>query len=222
MKKSTIITSVIVCLAAATIVGLHAFGGDSAQASSPQQQPASQSATDTIAQASSQLLEIYDVEGSQAKARLTIDGKEIFVTDVFIGQNGIGKQREGDRKTPAGTLHVGQAFGISPNPGAKLNYIDVTPSTFACGDRDYYNQIIDTAVVHHQCHGEDMHTYVPEYNYGMTTSYNSECVYKKGSAIFIHCKGDKPYTAGCIAFDQERMIQLLRLCDQSLIVHVGE
>lgn len=201
MKQNHIITVAIMCLmAAAAALGMGACN------------KAEQG----------QLLEIYDVDGSKAKARLIIDGKEIFVTDVYVGEYGIGKQREGDRKTPAGTLHVGQAFGISPNPGAKLPYIDVTPSIFACGDPEYYNQVIDTAVVHHTCHGEDMHTYVPEYNYGMTTDYNSERVVGRGSAIFIHCKGQKPYTAGCIAFDQDRMIELLRLCDQSLKIVVGE
>ena len=50
--------------------------------------------------------------GSSAKARLTINGEQIFVTNVFIGEYGIGKQREGDRKTPQGTLHAKRAFGI--------------------------------------------------------------------------------------------------------------
>ena len=51
-----------------------------------------------------QLLEVYDVQGSSAKARLTVDGKVLFTTDVLIGKNGIGKNGEGDAKTPTGTL----------------------------------------------------------------------------------------------------------------------
>ena len=35
-----------------------------------------------------QLLEVYDVQGSAGKARLTVDGKVLFVTDVFVGKNG--------------------------------------------------------------------------------------------------------------------------------------
>ncbi|MBR1543683.1 MAG: L,D-transpeptidase family protein [Muribaculaceae bacterium] len=170
--------------------------------------------------AQSQLLEIYDVQGSAAKARLSIGGKEIFVTSVFIGEYGIGKQREGDRKTPQGTLRVKRAFGISPNPGTRFEYIRVTPSIFACGDREYYNQIVDTAALHHVCNGEDMFHMGPDYDYGLETDYNSECVYKRGAAIFIHCKGNKPYTAGCIAFDRERMTDILQLCDTTLTVIV--
>ena len=51
-----------------------------------------------------QLLEIFDVQGSAGKARLTVDGKVLFTTDVYVGKNGLGKTGEGDGKTPLGTL----------------------------------------------------------------------------------------------------------------------
>ena len=51
-----------------------------------------------------QLLEVYDVQGSEGKARLTVDGKVLFVTDVYVGKNGLGKTGEGDGKTPVGIL----------------------------------------------------------------------------------------------------------------------
>ncbi len=170
-----------------------------------------------------QLLEVYDVQGSAAKARLTVDGKVLFVTDVIIGKNGIGKTGEGDAKTPTGTLRPLSAFGIKPNPGTKMPYIDITPSTFACDeDCEYYNRIIDTAVVHHPCHGEEMYSYQPHYNYGIATDFNKECVYPNGSAIFIHVKGPKPYTGGCIAFDEDKMVEILLNCDMSLVITVKE
>ena len=171
-----------------------------------------------------QLLEVYNVHGSEAKARLTIDGKEIFTTDVYIGKNGIGKTSEGDSKTPTGSLHVLQAFGVKSNPGTAIPYLDVTTSVFACDEEGpYYNQVIDTAAVHHYgCKGEDMYHTVPQYNYGLTTDFNSECVWPKGSNIFIHCKGPKQYTGGCIAFDEDKMIEILRRCDLSLIVTIRE
>lgn len=168
-----------------------------------------------------QLLEVFDAHGSKAKARLIVDGKEIFTTDVFIGSNGLGKEREGDRKTPVGTMRVKGAFGICENPGTSIPYTHVTTSIFACGDKAFYNQVIDTAVVHHpNCNGEDMSRYVPEYNYGLMTSYNEQCVIGLGSAIFVHCKGDNPYTAGCIAFDEDKMIEILTRCDSTLVIEV--
>ena len=170
-----------------------------------------------------QLLEVYDVQGSAAKARLTVDGKVLFTTDVLIGKNGVGKTGEGDAKTPLGTLHPLSAFGIKPNPGTTMPYIDITPSHFACDeDCEYYNQIIDTAAVHHPCKGEDMYSYQPHYNYGIATDFNKECIYPNGSAIFVHVKGGKPYTGGCIAFDEDKMIEIHKNCDLSLVITVKE
>lgn len=168
-----------------------------------------------------QLLEIYDVDGSAAKARLTVNGKVIFETDVHIGRNGVGKQREGDKKTPLGTLHARQAFGILPNPGTRMPYINITPTTFACSDSsEHYNKVIDTTAVHHRCAGEDMYHISPDYNYGITTDYNPDCTYGLGSNIFIHCKGNVPSTAGCIAFDTARMIDILQHCDTNLLITI--
>ena len=57
-------------------------------------------------------------------ARLTVDGKVLFVTDVYVGKNGLGKKGEGAAKTPVGTLRPLNAFGIKPNPGTTMPYID--------------------------------------------------------------------------------------------------
>lgn len=171
---------------------------------------------------SGQLLDVVPTgKGSNAKITLWVDGKKIFTTDGYIGRAGVGKTREGDMKTPLDTMHILGAFGIKPNPGTSMPYIDITPTIFACGDEEYYNQVIDTALVHHHnCSGEEMYRYQPHYNYGLITDYNSDCVYGKGAAIFVHCKGPNPYTAGCISMDEERMVDVLRHCDTTLRVFV--
>ena len=170
-----------------------------------------------------QLLEVYDVQGSAGKARLTVNGKVLFVTDVFVGKNGLGKTGEGDGKTPIGTLHPLTAFGVKPNPGTTMPYIDVKPTTYACDENcEYYNQIIDTAETKHDCKGEEMYSYQPQYNYGIATDFNKECIYPNGSAIFIHVKGTKTYTGGCIAFDEDRMVEILKNCDMSLVIIIKE
>lgn len=143
-------------------------------------------------------------------------------SDVYVGKYGIGKTGEGDAKTPTADLGVQKAFGILPNPGTKLEYIDVKETTYACDeDCEYYNQIIDTEETGHQCTGEDMYTYSPEYNYGFATDFNAENIYPNGSAIFVHCKGAKPFTGGCIAFDQEDMKYILEQADAGMRVVIG-
>ena len=37
-----------------------------------------------------------------------------------------------------------------------------------------------------------------------------------------HVKGSKPYTGGCISFDEDRMVEILKNCDMSLVIKVIE
>ena len=91
---------------------------------------------------SGQLLEVYGVEGTKGKARLTVNGKVLFNNvEIWVGKNGIGKTSENDSKTPTGTLRPLSAFGIKPNPGTTMPYIDITPDIFACDENcEYYNK----------------------------------------------------------------------------------
>lgn len=142
--------------------------------------------------------------------------------DAYVGKNGIGKTREGDAKTPSADLGVLYAFGIRNNPGTALKYIDVTPTNFACDEElEYYNTIVDTAETGHDCKGEEMFKYSPEYNYGIATDYNSDCIQNAGSAIFVHCKGAKAFTGGCIAVEEKHMIEILKHADAGMRVVIG-
>ena len=147
----------------------------------------------------------------------------VFEEDnAYVGKYGIDKTGEGDAKTPTADLGVLYAFGIRSNPGTALDYIDVKLTTFACDeDCEYYNTVIDTAETGHDCKGEEMFRYTPEYNYGLATDFNAECVPGAGSAIFIHCKGAKAFTGGCIALDEEHMAEVLRCADSGMRVVIG-
>lgn len=136
--------------------------------------------------------------------------KRILKCAGYVGRNGVGKTKEGDAKTPTGTFALTHAFGIKSNPGAKMDYVKVNPYLYWCADRQYYNQLIDIRKAPHSCTGEHLMDYVPQYNYGMFTSYNKDNVYGKGSAIFLHCVGSNPYTGGCVAVSQENMIKIIQ------------
>ena len=174
-----------------------------------------------------QVLLVQHTDSSYADAFFYVregDGwKQVRSGKAFIGRNGVGKQREGDKKTPLGEMGVTAAFGILPNPGTSLPYIDIVPGIFACDcPCEFYNTIIDTALVHHRCTGEDMARYVPSYNYGMATTYNSAKVYPLGSNIFIHCKGRKDHTSGCVSLDEDFMKEVLQLSDSLFRLFVYE
>lgn len=147
----------------------------------------------------------------------------VFEGNAYIGKNGMNKTKEGDTKTPCGDYEILQAFGILPNPGTTLDYIDITPDTFACDeDCEYYNQIIDVKETGHNCNGEEMYKLCPEYNYGLTTSFNMENKYPEGSAIFVHCKGQKPFTGGCIALDEQDMKTVMEKAEPGMHIYLDE
>lgn len=165
-----------------------------------------------------------------SKAILTLQRKDennelkiILNCNAHIGKNGLGKETEGDMKTPVGEFGILYTFGIKPNPGTKLEYLQITDSHYACDDAcEFYNKIIDTKNLNHECKGEHMTSYVPQYNYGIFLDYNKECVYPKGSAIFIHCHGKKDYTAGCISVSEKDMITILKNVDANTKIKIGE
>jgi Uncharacterized protein conserved in bacteria len=174
-----------------------------------------------------QLLLVKCLEGYDAEAWFYVkeEGKWTLVrqSDAQLGQNGLGKTVEGDMKTPEGDFGIRCAYGILPNPGTTVQYIDITPSIYACDcDGPYYNQIIDTAVVHHEgCHGEHMIEIDPDYNYGMQIDYNHDNVVGLGNSIFLHGKGKLPYTFGCVAIDEDFMKEILIKSDKNfrVIIH---
>ncbi len=132
--------------------------------------------------------------------------------DAYIGKNGIGKTVEGDLRTPEGEFGVRSAFGVKPDPGTALPYLQVSDTTVACdGEGPFYNQIVDESITG-PCPGERMSELVPEYNYGMALDYNPDNVYPLGSAIFFHCQGRKSWTGGCVAVDEGMMKHILLTC----------
>lgn len=165
-----------------------------------------------------QIICVNFVENSNAIFKMYARDKEqgngwklILATDAFVGKNGLGKDKEGDLKTPAGEFNITQAFGIQENPGTKLKYIRVNKDLYACDENcKYYNQIIDSVETNHDCKGEHLIEYSPQYNYALCIDFNPQNIYPMGSNIFIHVKGQKDYTAGCIAIDEESMITVLK------------
>lgn len=157
---------------------------------------------------------------SGSKAELSIHEKnnglweELYSCSAHVGKNGVGKTREGDRRTPSGTFNLTQPFGIKADPGANMPYTKVTQYHYWCGSSGskYYNQLIDTRKTDRACTSSDEYliNYKGEYNYCMFIDYNASGEAGKGSCIFLHCTGKKEYTAGCIAVPEEVMIKIIQ------------
>lgn len=89
--------------------------------------------------------------------------KKVFGCIGYVGKNGIGKKREGDKKTPTGTYGFTKAFGIKKNPRSKIKYIKLNKYHYWSGDRRYYNQMIDIRKVKASRSGEHLIDYKPHY-----------------------------------------------------------
>lgn len=187
------------------------------------------------AEACVQLIAVRHLAGS--KALLTYFQKteagwrRIFSCPANIGKNGVGKEKEGDMKTPLGVFNLSTPFGIKPDPslddpyGRRIgDYLHLTEAHYWCGQSGpYYNQLIDSRnpPEGYAPNEEDEHLirYSPSYNYSMFIDYNREGKAHLGSCIFLHCTSSSPHTAGCVAIEERLMRELmLELKDGARIV----
>ena len=139
---------------------------------------------------------------------------EFLNSEAHIGYKGLGKEKEGDKKTPKGIFKFNSYFGIADNPGTKLPYIKLNNSLYWNGDSnsDRYNQMvnIETYKNFDKSQSEHLIDEKTAYQYAMNINYNEEGIPYKGSAIFLHCYTKNPYTAGCVALPHSYMEIVLK------------
>lgn len=140
----------------------------------------------------------------------------IMSTPGFIGKNGLGKTKEGDGMTPVGTFTFNRAFGIAPDPGCAIPYVQADENTYWSGDVGEgmrYNELVSLQDYPelNKADSEHILDYTYQYQYCLNISYNAEGTPGLGSAIFLHCLGDrKPYTGGCVAIPMEQMFFVMQ------------
>ena len=140
--------------------------------------------------------------------------QEVFTRKAYIGRNGLGKEREGDAKTPAGVFRFTRAFGIEPDPGCAMGYVQVDETHYWVCDSTspLYNRFVSTrdSDGFDKAVSEHIMEYAMPYAYCLNISYNEQGKPGLGSAIFLHCCSQKKYTGGCVAIPEEAMRLLLR------------
>ncbi len=148
--------------------------------------------------------------------------QQIMTTPGFIGKKGLGKTKEGDAKTPVGTFHFTKAFGIAPNPGCRLPYTQVDENIYWSGDANYrYNEMVnikDFPALDIE-NSEHLIEIYPHYTYALNISYNENGTPGKGSAIFLHCLGDKKtWTDGGIEIPESKMLFVMQNVKSDCVV----
>ena len=156
------------------------------------------------------------------------------IKHVEIGKNGVSNNTyEGSITTPLGQFDLGIAFGTH-DLNIKYPYIKITDNLYWVDDPNskYYNKLIslnkkintyDYPYIINEnkkdfFSAEHLQDYPQQYEYAIYIEYNVngekyENGEGKGSAIFLHCLGNKGYTGGCIAIPKEEMIFILNFLD---------
>ena len=150
---------------------------------------------------------------------------QILSTPGFVGKNGLcldEDHAEGCGQTPIGVYHFNKAFGIAPDPGCSLPYIQVDEDVYWSGDPDYhYNEMMNINDYPDLAMDDSEHIvdYLYEYQYCLNISFNEEGTPGRGSAIFLHCLGRvKPYTGGCVAVPEYVMRQIMQSVSEDCVV----
>jgi len=128
---------------------------------------------------------------------------------------------EGDGKAPSGIFPLDTAFGFEPADsirGVRLPYVQLLPTTDCVDDTtsSHYNTVVDKAVVPRVDWNSAEHMrQVSQYEIGVIVGYNASPPIKgRGSCIFLHIwAGPDSHTAGCTAFDQAKLRELMLWLD---------
>ena len=219
---------VVVLLLGLGLTGCRAYADEAREKDAPEDSPAWVQALPEAEQAR-QLFVVAGVGQSTAMVSLHEKDesgarKQILSTPGFIGKYGLGKEAEGDGKTPVGTFTFNRAFGIAEDPGCAIAYQQVTQEDYwSCDQREgyHYNELVSLRDLPdlNTADSEHIADFTHEYQYCLNISYNAEGTPGLGSAIFLHCLGTfKPFTGGCVAIPQEQMLTVMRHVQPDCVV----
>ena len=151
--------------------------------------------------------------------------KQILATPGFVGKNGLcadADHKEGCAQTPVGIYRFNKAFGIAPDPGCAIPYIQVDENTYWSGDPDrQYNQMVDIRDVPELVMDDSEHIvdYDYQYRYCLNISFNEDGTPGRGSAIFLHYFGPwKPWTGGCVSVPENIMKKIMQNVREDCVV----
>ncbi len=179
-----------------------------------------------------QAVAVRQIEGSDARMALyeRVGGEwtKRWECAAHLGKHGVGKQVEGDMKTPLGVYSLTTPFGALPAPGeVRLGeYLQLSGEDYWCAQHGpLYNRLVKAGVTPGyapEACDEHLIDYIPAYHYGMFIGYNAEGADGRGSAIFLHCEGTHGYTAGCVAAAEDVVRELLVTLDEGAVIVIAD
>ncbi|ETP73867.1 hypothetical protein UYO_0121 [Lachnospiraceae bacterium JC7] len=144
--------------------------------------------------------------------------------DVYCGygRNGLkpyNERKEGDQTTPIGSFPILHSFGFGSNPGTAMTWREITENSYWSGEKATYNTWVESST---PVGGEHLSEYTICYKYAMAIGFNiNPTVYKRGSAIFLHCKNPAEWgSAGCVSVTEDNMLTLLKKCHDGCYIMI--
>ena len=137
------------------------------------------------------------------------------VDTVNVGRNGVGKEKEGDGRTPVGVFALKDVYGYG-DVETKMPFFLAIERVICVDDSRsrYYNRIVDKARVKRDFGSfEKMRRDADLYRIVVTVGYNEERIPGKGSCIFLHVANGSKATAGCVAMPLEALRRIVAWLD---------
>jgi L,D-peptidoglycan transpeptidase YkuD (ErfK/YbiS/YcfS/YnhG family) len=183
--------------------------------------------------AATQVISVVGVGGSKAKMDVwqrTAAGWQPVAAGIpaFVGANGMTPQsHDGEMKTPMGVFTLDFAFGTEPNPGGGLPYVQVTRDHWWDGDMSSptYNTMQvckkDACPFNTSLSSGTENLHIPQYRHAVVMGVNKARVPGNGGAFFLHSTDGGP-TAGCVAIDDAKLVEIMRWLRPGALIAVAQ
>jgi L,D-peptidoglycan transpeptidase YkuD (ErfK/YbiS/YcfS/YnhG family) len=177
-----------------------------------------------------QVISVVGVGGSNAKLDVYQRGAAGWQPveagiPAHVGSAGLAPQaKSGYPATPMGVFTLPFAFGTAPNPGGGLKYVQVGPDHWWSGDDN--SPTFNTMQVCQQAQcpfdtAASENLEIPQYKHAVVMGVNPGRVPGKGAAFFFHTTDGGP-TAGCVAIDDAKLVQIIQWLRPGALMAIGQ
>jgi L,D-peptidoglycan transpeptidase YkuD (ErfK/YbiS/YcfS/YnhG family) len=181
-----------------------------------------------------QVISVVGVGGSKAMVDVYqrgADGWQPVAAGIpaSVGANGMAAEtHDGNMATPMGIFTLDFAFGTAPNPGGGLQYVQITDNNH-WWDGDVKSPTYNTMQVCQkaQCPfntdpasgTENLN--ISAYKHAVVMGVNKARVPGNGGAFFVHTTDGGP-TAGCVAIDDGKLVQIMQWLRPGAVIAVAK
>ncbi|GFG71822.1 L,D-transpeptidase family protein [Mycolicibacter senuensis] len=177
-----------------------------------------------------QVISVVGVGGSDAKMDVyqrSATGWQPVAAGIpaHVGSAGMAQQaKSGHPATPMGVFTLPYAFGTAPNPGGGLQYVQIGPDHWWDGDDNSPTFNTMQVCKKEQCAfntAESENLQIPQYKHAVVMGVNTARTPGDGAAFFFHTTDGGP-TAGCVAIDDAKLVQIIQWLRPGAVMAIAQ